>query len=114
MPTTSTGRIVYDRKPHLFRYRDVLRIIRKVEITGTEREKVAEALQAVAAAQAAFSDYFSAIRTLVPEVRSTLALRATLILLGELQSLASLLTERAGNRIQQLVNFIADALAGRR
>lgn len=31
MPTTSKGRIVYARKPHLFRYRDILRIVRIVE-----------------------------------------------------------------------------------
>jgi len=31
MPTTRTGRIVYRRRPHLFHYRDVLRIVRQVE-----------------------------------------------------------------------------------
>ena len=30
MPWTRTGRIVYERRPHLFNYGDVLRIVRKV------------------------------------------------------------------------------------
>ena len=31
MPRTETGRIVYDRRPHLFTYKDVNRIVRVVE-----------------------------------------------------------------------------------
>jgi len=107
VPKTFTGRIVYNRRPHLFHYSDVLRIVRKVEIPDDREKAVQELGLAIATVQAAAADVIKAIRNLQPEWQVFWASRAILTLLGSLLDLGSYVPEYAGKQIQVVIDWFA-------
>lgn len=106
VPKTTKGRVVYRRKPHLFTYTDVLRIVRVVEIPQDEEGRVKTMGVALAALLAVLSDVYAALRAMLPKNKVFWAGRALLILLEGTWELASQMPEVAGRAIQAGVDFL--------
>ncbi len=105
MPKTSKGRVVYERKVHLFTYKDVLRIIRKVDPRITPLEGPEEILQIVAALLAVFEDLLLSMED--PEVDTPDAMleQIALQVLGAVFRLMSIVAEKTGKRLSAVIDF---------
>ena len=110
MAKTTRGRVVYGRKPHLFTYKDVLRVVRTVEISDDPEKRIENIGWALAAAVAAISDMVRAIEHLVPEHRLFWATRSVLTILGEIYELASFIPGQGGELVQRLISSIGARL----
>jgi hypothetical protein len=110
MPITSKGRVVYERKTHLFTYKDVLRIIRKVDpATAPDEGAIQEAGAIAAAGIAVLEDMVRVFIGLDKDQVSTPDLEdAVLQLLVVLLRLLSYMPQLAGRFLQRVLDSIRD------
>ena len=110
MPNTSRGRVVYERKPHLFTYKDVLRIIRKVDpATAPDEGPIQEAGAIAAAAVAVLEDMVRVFISLDKDQVSSPDIEdAVLQILVVLLRLLSYLPQLAGKFLQRVIDSIRD------
>ena len=104
MGYTSKGRVVYDRKPHLFTYRDVLRIVRQVE--PSSGAGLQEFAQITAALLAVFADMVQAV--LDPNVDTPVEMLEQVLIevLVQVVKLLSHVVEKTGTRLQRVIDLI--------
>lgn len=111
---TATGRIVYNRPPHLFNYRDVMRIAKAVQPTAVDIPYILLTLQrcyqdlAAAGADAAF---IARGFTHLPQLQEVeIALQALAFLLGFVadwsQTVVDAFLKRGYSLFKQLLVFI--------
>ncbi len=110
MVTTSKGRVVYERKPHLFTYKDVLRIIRKVDpATAPDEGRIQEAGAILAAAIAVLDDLVRVFIALGKDQVNPLDYEdAFLHLLSVFLKVLSYLPQLAGKFFQRVIDSIRD------
>lgn len=102
------------RKPHLFTYKDVLRIVRVVEIPDDPERGWEQLGEASAAVFAVLSDVWSAIAVLAGRQKAAFVLRLVARLYAFIFDLLSLLPELAGSRIQLLLDsFLENPISWR-
>ncbi len=112
MGKTSKGRVVYGRKPHLFTYRDVLRIIRQVDpstrppIGGPE-----EFGQVAAALLAVFADLVSLVKDPTVDTPAEMLEQVLVELVVAIVGLLSHVVEKTGRRLQRVLDLLARGLS---
>lgn len=103
--TTKTGRVVYNRRPHFMRYKDVLRIVRSVEPVGplTLSTDVLDIFQTILAAEADLLQAFSDRAWLIVPRQETLKF---------LLKTVDFILEILKNGPKSLIGPVADVMAG--
>jgi type II secretory pathway component PulC len=104
VPNTSKGRVVYERKPHLFTYRDVLRIVRKVEPSVSPGP--AEFTQVAAALIAVFADLVAAVKDPKVDTPTEMLEQVLIEVLILVLDLLSFVVEKTGRRLQRVIDLI--------
>ena len=107
MGISTRGRVVYDRKPHLFTYKDVLRIIRKVDPSERPPAAGPEEFALVAAALlAVFADLVSAVKNPQYETPTEILEQVLLEVVEAVVGLLSHVVEKTGRRLQRVIELV--------
>lgn len=113
MPRTSKGRIVYNRRPHLFRYSDVYRIVKQVRPVDTGLAGLRDLGFAESTVLAALADVQAAFQNLIAPLlagRGTIA--EALQFVDFLSKLAEWLLNILSSLPKALANIVVAQLAG--
>ena len=113
MGKTSFGRVVYNRKPHLFSYKDVLRIIRKVDPSDQATPGGPEQFAQVAAALlAVFADLVAMVKDPLVDTPAEMLEQVLVELVIAIVGLLSHVVEKTGRRLQRVLDLMKRIFPG--